>query len=524
MKSKTMVATAGGKMVMPEAEWPRLLLRLRGLIPEAFDSIGRVLNLCGGEWKHAGHGKHYLSAIDGCELGRLPMIGADEAKQAVKFAADEAMSWAKVDLDERKRRVAATLASLREHQELLAYLLVWEIGKPHAQAMVSVDRCISGVEWYLANIDGMLEGRTPLGLVSNIASWNYPMSVMMHAVLVQLLCGNAVIAKTPSDGGLYTLTLAMALARRNHLPVSLVSGSGGQLSESLVRNEAVACLSFVGGKTNGRDIAASLYDQGKRYMLEMEGVNAYGVWDFSDWGGLAKQIKKGFEYGKQRCTAYARFVVQRSLFPRFLAMYLPVLESLRWGHPLLVDKAGDAPPNLDFGPLINSKKIEELRVMHSEAVGMGAVPLYEGAFNEDLFYPNQDISAYLPPMSLLNVPRGCRLYHNEPFGPIDTIMVVDSIEEMVAEMNVSNGCLVASIACDDAKTSHRIADELRAFKIGFNAVRSRGDREEIFGGIGQSWKGCFVGGAHLVRAVTNGAPGEKIYGNFVDHTYLPEKR
>ena len=152
-------------------------------------------------------------------------------------------------------------------------------------------------------------------------------------------------------------------------------------------------------------------------MLEMEGVNAYGIWNFSDWDSLGAQIKKGFEYGKQRCTAYARFVVQRQMMPQFLAMYLPVLESLKYGHPLLVNGANDKVPVLDFGPLINAKKVEELRVMYSEALGMGAVPLFEGRLDEKRFFSDQDISAYIPPLALMNVPRNCKLYHNEPFGP-----------------------------------------------------------------------------------------------------------
>src|SRR5258708_30838876 len=112
------------------------------------------------------------------------------------------------------------------------------------------------------------------------------MCVVMHAVVVQRLAGNSCISKTPTDGGLYALTLAHAVARRCGLPVSLVSGSGGQLSEALVRNEHVYCLAFVGGKTNGGGIASSLYDDKKRYMLEMEGVNTYGLCKFSDSANL----------------------------------------------------------------------------------------------------------------------------------------------------------------------------------------------------------------------------------------------
>ncbi|WP_426751159.1 aldehyde dehydrogenase family protein [Myxococcus sp. Y35] len=506
------------------AEWSNLERRIKALVPEAFDPSGRVLNLIAGEWGHPGKGKPYLSPVDGTVLGRLPMIDANTARVAASAAAAEARSWAEQDLDTRKERVTQCLSLLREQRELLALILAWEIGKPVQQSRVSVDRCITGVEWYVSQIESMVDGRRPLGLISNIASWNYPLSVLVHAVLVQVLAGNSAIAKTPTDGGLFSLTLSMALARRCGLPVSLISGSGGQLSDALVRNPEIACLSFVGGKANGRDIAASLYDRNKRYMLEMEGVNAYGIWHFSDWEGLAKQLKKGFEYGKQRCTAYPRFVVERSLMPRFLETYLPIVSALKVGHPLLAESPDGEPPALDFGPLINSQKVEELHGLMSEAEGRGAVPLFAGRLDPERFLPDQDVSAYLAPHALLHVPRKCKLYHGEPFGPVDTLVVVDSEEELIAEMNVSNGSLVASIACDEPDTYRRLSSELRAFKVGHNSPRSRGDREEVFGGIGGSWKGCFVGGKYLVQAVTEGEPGERLYGNFHDYTQLPDTR
>lgn len=512
------------KIIAPALEWPRLLEQARALAPEAFDEHGNPLNLIHGEWGFPGHPKPFLSPVDGTMLGNYPMIDLDTARHAVAAAAAEFGAWAATGLSERQQRVDACLRLLRQHRELIGRLLMWEIGKPYAQAMTDVDRCISGVEWYVEQIPPMMEGRKPLGLISNIASWNYPLSVLVHAMLVQTLAGNSVIAKTPSDGGLFALTVSMALARRCGLPVSLVSGSGGRLSEALVRGSEVACLAFVGGKTNGRDIAASLYDREKRYMLEMEGINAYGIWQFSQWDMLAKQLQRGFDYGKQRCTAYVRLVVQRQLFPQFLDMYLPALKSLRVGNPMLVPHPDAPPPALDFGPLINSRKVDELQVLISEAIGSGAISLYQGTLSNEDFLPDQDISDYMAPVSLLNIPRNARLYHNEPFGPVDTIVVVDSVEELITEMNISNGCLVASVACDNERLAQQIAAEVRAFKVGINAIRSRGDRDEVFGGIGQSWKGCFVGGKYLVQAVTVGPPGERLYGNFPDYTLLPEQR
>lgn len=508
--------------VKPEAEWDRLLERARDVAPDAFMRDGRPLNLVQGIWSEPGHPKPVLSPVDGRVLSHLPMVEPEVARRAVRAAAGEVRKWQQVDLDERRRRVAACLDELERHRELLAYLLVWEIGKPFRQSLTEVDRTVSGGRWYVERIESMMQRRHPVGLVSTIASWNYPLGQLFHGLVVQMLAGNAAIAKTPTDGGLITLTVAAAVARANGLPVSLVSGSGARLADALVRDDAVDAVSFVGGKASGRDVESLLLDRGKRYSIEMEGVNAYGVWGFSDWDGLAAQLRRGFEYGKQRCTAYTRFVVERAVVPEFLDAYLGVARDLRIGHPLLVKDPDDAPPDVDFGPLITAAKVEELRERYQEAVAAGAVMVHRGRLDESMFLPDQDTSAYFRPIALLGVPRSADLYHLEPFGPVDTIMVVDRIDELVAEMNASNGALVGSIACDDPELAARLAAEVRAFKVGINRMRSRGDGDERFGGLGESWKGAFVGGADAVRAVTTGPADEVLPGNFPGRIVLPE--
>jgi len=92
-------------------------------------------------------------------------------------------------------------------------------------------------------------------------------------------------------------------------------------------------------------------------------------------------------------------------------------------------------------------------------------------------------------------------------------------------MNASNGSLVASIATDDPEFGSRTASQLLSFKVGINKPRSRGDREEMFGGMGESWKGAFVGGDLLVQAVTFGSKGaeERLHGNFAGYTSYPDR-
>jgi acyl-CoA reductase-like NAD-dependent aldehyde dehydrogenase len=509
------------KIVSPQVEFSGLLSQMKALTPEVFTADGQFLNLLEGRWQAPGKPRPFTSPVDGSELGALPMLDHDTALRAVRFAKQEAAAWAATDLDERKRRVQDCLDQLRQQIDLTGKLLIWEIGKTYKLGVTDIDRAIEGVQWYVDNIESMLGKRTPLGLVSNIASWNYPMSVLLHAVLVQALCGNSVIAKTPTDGGFISLSLAFALARRCGLPVTLVSGSGGELSDVLVKNDAVDCLSFVGGRYNGRNIADALAQNHKRYMLEMEGVNTYGIWNYSDWNSLADQLQKGYDYGKQRCTAYVRFVVERRLFPQFLETYWDAIRRLKVGNPTLVEGPEDKLPELAFGPVINRAQAEDLDRLYADALKTGATPIYEGKLDDSLFLPDQDRSAYRAPRALVNLPRQSELYFKEPFGPIDSIVLVDRVEELVGEMNISNGALVAALASDDQKWAARTAKEVRAFKIGLNKLRSRGDREEVFGGLGESWKGAFVGGSLLVEAVTNGD--KVVLGNFEDALLLPEK-
>ena len=71
--------------------------------------------------------------------------------------------------------------------------------------------------------------------------------------------------------------------RRAGLPVTLLSGMGSRMGEVLIRSEGIGALMFVGGRANGRRAAVSLADTGRRHVLEQEGLNAWGIWEFSQW-------------------------------------------------------------------------------------------------------------------------------------------------------------------------------------------------------------------------------------------------
>ena len=233
--------------IKPGTTWAEAYARCRVEAPEAFGADA-LLNLIGGDWVSTGESDAHSSPNDGTVMFGPPRIDHQTAVDAVALAAQLHTAWARIPLSERIGRVTEAVDLLQSQRDLLALLLVWEIGKPWLIALADVDRCIDGVRWYLDQIPrqlkvGTSEERTPLsGPVSNIASWNYPMSVQVHAELVQCLAGNAVVAKTPSQGGFHTLTLAHAIMKRAGLPVTLLSGIGSSLGDVLIRSEEIGAL------------------------------------------------------------------------------------------------------------------------------------------------------------------------------------------------------------------------------------------------------------------------------------------
>ena len=142
--------------------WSAVTGRVRDLVGEAFAGDGPA-NLVDGEWQAVGTPTEQTSPVDGSSLGTMLKVDSATATDAVQRAAATHRSWGDVELDERRRKVSASLDAMEGARDDLALLLAWEIGKPWKAACADVDRCISGVRWYVEEIEGMLsrdvEGR-----------------------------------------------------------------------------------------------------------------------------------------------------------------------------------------------------------------------------------------------------------------------------------------------------------------------------------------------------------------------------
>ena len=127
--------------------------------PEAFES-DRLLNLFDGRWQRVGRPGFHVNPVDGTSIQGPPQVEQATAAAAVDAAVRQHDEWGKVELDERKERVTAAVDMMAAHRDLLALLLVWEIGKPWRLACADVDRGLDGVRWYVEEIDRQI-GRGP---------------------------------------------------------------------------------------------------------------------------------------------------------------------------------------------------------------------------------------------------------------------------------------------------------------------------------------------------------------------------
>ncbi len=151
-----------GLQLKPGTSWSETYARCVAEAPEAFES-DRLLNLFDGRWQRVGRPGYHVNPVDGSPIQGPPQIDQATAVAAVDAAGAPARGVVEVELDERKERVTAALDAMAGARDLLALLLVWEIGKPWRLACADVDRGIDGVRWYVEEIDRQLEGgRTPL--------------------------------------------------------------------------------------------------------------------------------------------------------------------------------------------------------------------------------------------------------------------------------------------------------------------------------------------------------------------------
>jgi len=432
-------------------------------------------------------------------IGLFPDSGADDVADAVASAKRGFALWSRTPAPVRGEVLRRVGDLLSERKEAIAAEMTREMGKVLTETLGDVQEGID-TAYYAATEGRRLFGhvvpselrskwamsyRRPIGVVGLITPFNFPLAIPTWKAFPALLCGNAVILK-PSEDVPHTAHTLVEILLEAGLPpevIQLVHGRGETAGKALVEHADVPVISFTGSTATGSAIGETCGRMHKRLSLEMGGKNAQIVMDDADLELALDGVLWGaFGTTGQRCTATSRLILHRAVYDRFVADLARRAEQLRLGD--------GRQPDTDVGPLIHEdarKKVEcyvEIgRRASADLVTGGRTP--GGKLEKGWFYQ---------PTIFTGVRPGSRLEQEEIFGPVLSVIEVDSFEDAVTVNNDVPYGLSSSIYTTSVDRAMRALELLDTGITYVNAPTIGAEAHLPFGGVKQTGNGHREGG------------------------------
>jgi acyl-CoA reductase-like NAD-dependent aldehyde dehydrogenase len=459
-------------------------------------------NFIAGEWRAAASGATFddINPADTRDIiGKFPKSSAADVQRAVESAQRGFQIWSRTPAPARGdvlRRVGDLMV---ERKEQIAELMTREMGKPLTETRGDVQEGID-TAYYAATMGRQLFGRTvpselkakwamsyrrPIGVVGIITPFNFPMAIPTWKMFPAFLCGNACVFK-PAEDVPHTATVLVEILLEAGLPpdvIQLVHGEG-EVGAAIVNHPAIAAVSFTGSTETGRLVGETCGRMHKRLSLEMGGKNAQIVLDDADLDLAVEGVLWGaFGTTGQRCTATSRLVLQRGIHDRFLTSLTDRAKALKLGDGR---KTGT-----DVGPLIHadSRAKVEKYVEIGRAEGAQLVLGGERASGGDL-----ECGWFYKPTIFEGVKPGSRLEQEEIFGPVLSVIRVDTADEAFAVNNDVAYGLSSSLYTRDVNLAFRALTELDNGITYINAPTIGAEAHLPFGGVKQTGNGHREGG------------------------------
>lgn len=459
-------------------------------------------NFIAGEWRAAASGATFddVNPADTRDIiGKFPKSSAADVQRAVESARRGFQIWSRTPAPARGdvlRRVGDLMV---ERKEQIADLMTREMGKPLTETRGDVQEGID-TAYYAATMGRQLFGRTvpselkakwamsyrrPIGVVGIITPFNFPMAIPTWKMFPAFLCGNACVFK-PAEDVPHTATVLVEILLEAGLPpdvIQLVHGEG-DVGAAIVNHPAISAVSFTGSTETGRIVGETCGRMHKRLSLEMGGKNAQIVLDDADLDLALEGVLWGaFGTTGQRCTATSRLVLQRGIHDRFLASLTDRAKALKLGD--------GRRPGTDVGPLIHSASRDKVEryVEIGRAEGAQLVLGGERASGGDL-----ECGWFYKPTIFEGVKPGTRLEQEEIFGPVLSVMRVDTPDEAFAVNNDVAYGLSSSLYTRDVNLAFRALTELDNGITYINAPTIGAEAHLPFGGVKQTGNGHREGG------------------------------
>jgi len=332
--------------------------------------------------------------------------------------------------------------------------------------------------------------RQPLGVVSVISPWNFPLLLSARGLAFALAVGNTVVLKpseeTPVSGGL----LIAELFAEAQLPpgvfnvVTCSRDNVAEVGDELITNPLVGGISFTGSTAVGRQVASKAGMMLKKACVELGGKDSLIILEDADMELALNAASFGtFMHQGQICMSVEKIIVAESIAAEFTERFVAKVKSFNVGDPREM-------PNV-IGPIINQRQLDKIHSQVTDAVDQGAQLLAGGSY-EGLFYQ---------PTVLTGVTPGMRVYQEETFGPVAPIITVNGVDEAVAVANDSEYGLSAGIITRDEEQGLAVANRLQTGMAHINDSSVNDEPHVPFGGMKNSGIGRH-GGKASVEAFT----------------------
>jgi 1-pyrroline dehydrogenase len=425
-----------------------------------------------GEWADASNGEttDIINPATEEVIAHVPKGTTEDADHAVAAAAAAFDSWSMTPPKARSEMLHKLADAFEADAETLSRLEQANVGKPKGTADFDVEFTIDNIRFY-AGAARVIEGaaaaeyidthtsmirRDPVGVVAQVAPWNYPLMMAIWKIGPALAAGCTVVLKPSSLTPLSSLRIAELAA--DIFPkgvLNVLTGPGNVVGERLATHPQVDMISITGDTATGKRIAAAASDTVKRVHLELGGKAPVLVFDDADLDALAASVRAaGFFNSGQDCTAATRVIVKREAYDRAMETIVSAVNEITVGDP-----ASD--PDLEMGPLVSRSQQERVVGFVDRARGYGAEVPAGGDTNgtKGFFYK---------PTIVTNVAQDAEIIQSEVFGPVVTVQHFSDEEEGIRWANGVPFGLAASVWTRDIKKALRAARALRFGTVWIN--------------------------------------------------------
>ena len=435
----------------------------------------------------------------GARLRDLAFGSAGDVDEAVE-AARAAAHWGSTPLAQRAAVMFEIRAALQARTGDLAELIVSENGKTREDALGEVKRGIESVE-FACGLPSLLQGthtsnassgvdvhsvRYPLGVVGAITPFNFPVMVPLWMLANAVACGNSVVLK-PSEKAPSAPTLLAQIMTEAGLPDGVVNVVHGDrpVVEAVLDHAGIAAISFVGSTPVARLVYERGTAAGKRVQALGGAKNHMVVMPDADLAGAADAaVAAAYGSAGERCMAVSVLVSVGDVADRLIPLIRERAVQIRVGPG---DQAG-----IEMGPLVTGEHRDRVASYLDSAVDHGAEVVLDGRAAQCTASPG----FFLGPSLIDRVDTGTPVYEDEIFGPVLSVVRVDSYDEavrLVRENPFGNG---AALFTRDGAAAQRFERECGIGMVGVNVPIPVPVAWSSFGGS----KASLFGDAHMYGA------------------------